>query len=186
MSILPGAITKVCYVTHDLDRAIARWAEGFRAGPFYVMNHAADPDARTYRGGPANDSLIAGLGFCANTLIEFIQPTNEEPSVYQEVLREKGDMALHHIYPDMRSLSEAEYETTLKHYLSLGYEVALDAVMPTGGHVLQLDALEKIGSFVELFQCPPQVFVSLENMRAAHFNWDGQRPRRDFMEAMAR
>ena len=184
MSILPGAITKVCYVTHDLERAIARWAEGIKAGPFYVMSHAADSRGRTYRGGPARDSLIAGMGFCGNTLIEFIQPTNDEPSVFQEVLKEKGDMAIHHIYPNMCPLREDEYETIRDHYLSLGYAVVNDVIMPSGGHVLQLDAREKIGLFVELVQCPPEVFANLEYMRAAHFNWNGQRPRRDFMESI--
>ena len=40
MSISHGAMAKVCYVTHDIERAIQHWAEGVRAGPFYILTSA--------------------------------------------------------------------------------------------------------------------------------------------------
>lgn len=184
MSILSGAITKVCYVTHDLERAIERWAEGIKAGPFYVLTNHADFGQRSYRGAPAKDSFKAAVGFSGNTLIEFIQPTNDEPSVFQEVLKTKGEMALHHVYSDFRPLSAAEYEAICNHYLNLGYVAALDAVLPDGGRCINFDAREQLGVFVELLQCSPDVYASLEYIRSAHVGWDGHRPRREIMETM--
>ena len=90
MSITPGTVTEVCYVTHDLDRTIQRWVDGVGAGPFFVMNLAADFGVRSYRGSPAKDSFKAALGFSGDTLLEFVQPTNDEPSVFREVLEPRA------------------------------------------------------------------------------------------------
>ena len=184
MSIAHGSVTEVCYVTHDIERAIERWAEAFKAGPFYVMTSAADFGERSYRGAPAKDSFKAALGFSGDTLIEFIQPTNDEPSVFQEVLKTKGDMAVHHVYPDVRPLSGAEYDSMRNRYLELGYVAALDMVLPILGRCALFDAREQLGVFVELMEGSPDVYASLGNIRAAHLNWDGHRPRREFMESM--
>ena len=184
MSISHGAVAKVCYVTHDIERAIRHWAEGVKAGPFYILTSAADFGQRSYRGAPAKDSFKAALGFSGNTLIEFVQPTNDEPSVFQEVLKAKGEMAVHHVYPDVRLLSSAEYQAMRNRYLELGYVAALDMVLPVLGRCVLFDAREQLGVFVELTEGSPDVYASLENIRAAHVNWDGQRPQREFAESM--
>lgn len=184
MSISHGAVAEVCYVTHDIERAIRHWTEGVKAGPFYVLTCAADFGQRSYRGAPAKDSYKAAIGFSGNTLIEFIQPTNDEPSVFQEILKTKGEMAVHHIYPDIRPLSSAEYDAMRNRYLDLGYVAALDMVLPVLGRCILFDAREQLGVFVELMEGSPEVFASLENIHAAHINWDGSRPQREFMESM--
>lgn len=180
MSISHEVITKFCFVTHDLEKAVQQWAEGVKAGPFYVMASAAGFfGERSYRGAPARDDFKAALGFSGNVLIEFIEPTNDEPSVFQEVLRTKGDMAVHHVYPDMRPLSAAEYDSMRDRYLELGYVAALDSAMPGGGRCIHFDASEQLGMYVELMQCSPDVYASFDKMRAAHASWDGDRPCRE-------
>lgn len=184
MSMPHGTVTEVCYVTDDLDRAIARWTDGVKAGPFYVMTMAADFGTRTYRGAPAKDSFKAALGFSGNTLLEFIQPMNDEPSVFQEVLKAKGDLAVHHIMPDIRPMSAADYDALRDRYLDLGYVAAIDMFLPGLGRNILFDARDQLGVFVELLEVSPAMYTGLENMHAAHVGWDGQRPQRDFMESM--
>ena len=180
MSTLFEGMTKVCFVTHDVDKAVQHWAEGVNAGPFYVMASAADFfGERSYRGAPARDDFKAALGFSGNTLIEFIEPTNDEPSIFQEILRTRGDMAFHHVYPDLRPLSDAEYDSMHSRYLELGYVAALESALPGGGRCTHFDACEQLGVYVELMQCSPEVYMGFEKMRAAHANWDGDRPRRE-------
>ena len=91
-----GSVTEICYVTTDLTRAIERWAQDLGAGPFFTLTIPADFGTRTYRGRPAQDSFSAALGFCGSTLVEFVQPLNDRPSVFREVLDERGDLAAHH------------------------------------------------------------------------------------------
>ena len=184
MSILHGTVAQVCYVTHDIERAIKRWAEGVKAGPFYVQTIAADFGERSYRGAPAKDSYKAALGFCGNTLLEFIQPTNEEPSVFQEVLKTKGEMAVHHFYPNVRPISGAEYDAMRNRYLDLGYVAALDMVLPGLGRCILFDARDQVGVFVELIEISPPLYAGLEYMHAVHVNWDGHRSCREMTESI--
>lgn len=180
MSNLFDGMTKVCFVTHDVDKAVQQWAQGAKAGPFYVMASATDFfGERSYRGVPAKDDFKAALGFSGNTLIEFIEPTNDEPSVFQEVLKARGDMAFHHIYPDLRPMTDAEFDATRERYLELGYIDALDSVLPGGGRCIHFDACEQLGVYIELMRCSPEVYAGFEKMRAAHANWDGDRPLRE-------
>ena len=44
MSVLHGTVTQICYVTHDLEKAIKRWAEGVKAGSFSVQTTALLPE----------------------------------------------------------------------------------------------------------------------------------------------
>jgi hypothetical protein len=185
MSSLQGTITELCYVTHDLERAIKGWAEGPKAGPFFVHTLPADMPERTYRGAPAKDGFMSAVGLCGDTAIELVQPTNDEPSVFQEVLQTKGDMAFHHICPSMRALSAAEFDAAYKGYLDLGYVPANEMEVPFIGRYCLFDAREQLGSFVELAELSPELFAGLETMRAAHLNWDGSRPQRDATEYLS-
>lgn len=184
MAIAHGTTVEVCYVTHDIERAVKHWAEILKAGPFYILNNDAGFGQRTYRGAPAKDSFRAAIGFLGNTMIEFIQPTDDEPSVFQEVLKTQGEMAVHHVYPDIRPLNAAEYDAMHSRYTDLGYVAALEMVLPGLGRCTLFDAREELGVFVELLEISAQVYASLENMHTAHVNWDGSRPLRDFMESM--
>lgn len=185
MAILHGSAAEICYVTHDLDQAIEHWSNGAGAGPFYALDNPAEFGERSYRGAPAKDSFRAALGFSGNTLIEFVQPTNDEPSVFQEVLKAKGEMAVHHFYPNIRPISGAEYDAMYDRYLAKGYVAALEMILPGLGRCTLFDAREKLGVFVELLEISPEMYAGLEKMHAAHVDWDGQRPKREFLESMA-
>lgn len=183
-SVQHGLVLETCYVTHDLERAIGAWTAGAKAGPFYVLNMPADIGVRIYRGAPARDSFKAALGFSGLGLVEFIQPTNDAPSVFREVLETKGDMAVHHIMPDVRPMSAADYDALYKHYTELGYVDAINMVIPGLGRNSLFDARDKLGTFIELLEVTPAMYAGLEKMYAAHVGWNGERPIRDFMESM--
>ena len=65
MAIVHGTTVEVCYVTHDIERAIKHWAEILKAGPFYILNNDAGFGQRTYRGAPAKDSFRAASAVIA-------------------------------------------------------------------------------------------------------------------------
>jgi hypothetical protein len=185
MTAIPhGTVTEFAYVTTDIDRAIGRWVKAFGAGPFYKMALAADYGERTYRGRKAEDSFIAALGFSGTSLVEFIQPTNDAPSVFQEVLKERGDFTLHHVMPDLRPLSATAYDALDKKYQALGYVPACIMTLPGLGRSVQFDARPYIGSFVEILEVTPALYRCTENMHDAHVGWDGARPMREFSEVM--
>lgn len=183
-TLIAAPVTEICYVTHDMHGAMSRWAEGLRAGPFYTMTMPVGFGARTYRGRPATDSFSAALGFCGTTLLEFIQPLDDEPSVFREVLDRRGDMAVHHIFPNIQQMDAAQFDLEDARYRRAGYVPALVADIPGLGRNVLYDASGQLGVFVELLEVSPAMYAGLEKMFAAHRHWDGQRPVRDFMESM--
>ena len=132
----------------------------------------------------STEILPTGKNGCKNAGTLYRLVLDDEPSVFQEVLKTKGEMAVHHVYPDIRPLNAAEYDAIHSRYLGLGYEAALEMVLPGLGRCTLFDAREELGVFVELLEISPAVYASLENMHTAHVNWDGSRPIREFMESM--
>jgi hypothetical protein len=183
-TVTPGTVSEICYVTNDLERAISRWSAGLKAGPFYTMTIAANFGTRLYRGRAAEDSFTAALGFSGMTLIEFVQPQNDKPSVFREVLDLHGDMACHHVFPNIRPLSGAEFDRERARYELAGYVAALDMVLPGLGRNILFDARAALGVFVELLEVSPPMYAGVEKMLGAHQSWDGTRPMRDFAETM--
>jgi hypothetical protein len=180
----PGSVTEVCYVTSDLQRAVLDWAEGLKAGPFFTMTIPANFGTRIYRGQRAEDSFTAALGFCGTTLLEFVQPLDRHPSVFREVLDERGDLAVHHVYPGIRPIGGAEFDGECARYACAGYEAAAVMDLPGLGRNILFDARAKLGVFVELLEVSPALYAGLERMLNAHRGWDGMRPIRDFAESM--
>ncbi|MFJ9705778.1 VOC family protein [Streptomyces sp. NPDC101234] len=183
MQTAPGATTQFAFVTTDIDRAVSHWVDGLGAGPFYRLEFPVTFGERQYRGKPAEDSIVVALGFTGNTMIEIIQPTNDAPSVFQEVLREQGDLALHHVQPNIRPTSPGDYDAARARYEELRYDPALVMVLPGGGRCTIFDARSRVGSFVELSEFTADDCRGMEFMRAAHETWDGQRPIRDYAES---
>jgi hypothetical protein len=180
-----GSVTEICYVTTDLTGAIERWAQDLGAGPFFTLTIPADFGTRTYRGRPAEDSFSAALGFCGSTLVEFVQPLNDRPSVFREVLDERGDLAAHHIYPNIRPVTGVEFNRQRARYEQAGYPAALDMVLPGLGRNILFDARARLGVFIELLEVSPPMYAGVEKMLSAHQSWDGSRPIREFAETMA-
>jgi Glyoxalase/Bleomycin resistance protein/Dioxygenase superfamily len=185
MSILaPGSVTETCYVTTDLARAVHQWGQAFKAGPFFTLTIPAAFGSRIYRGSPAEDSFSAALGFCGASLIEFVQPLDDRPSVFREVLEERGDLAVHHVYPNIRPITAAEFDEQRARYERAGFTAALDMVLPGLGRNVLFDARRTLGVFVELLEVSPAMFAGVQKMLRAHQSWDGLRPLRDFAETM--
>ena len=185
MTTIPiGSVTEICYVTTDLPGAVHRWAESLGAGPFFSLTIPAEFGARIYRGSPADDSFAAALGFCGTSLIEFVQPLDDRPSVFREVLEERGDFAIHHVYPNIRPITAPEFDEQRARYELAGFAAALDMVLPGLGRNVLFDARPKLGVFIELLEVSPAMFAGVERMLEAHQSWDGSRPMREFAETM--
>src|ERR1700679_2405075 len=124
-SLPPGSVTETCYVTTDLARAVHQWGEAFKAGPFFTLTIPAAFGSRIYRGRPAEDSFSAALGFCGASVIEFEQPLDDEASVFREVFQERGDLAVHHVYPTIRRVMGSEFDERCARYERAGFAAAL-------------------------------------------------------------
>lgn len=176
--------TQICYSVRDYKKATENWVRVTGAGPFYLV-HSDVLKNPIYRGQPAQDRFTSAMGFAGDTLIEFVQPLNDEPSIYQEVLQSRGDMAVNHVYPRLRPLSPEEYDAQYAAYVEAGYESALSFTIDGIGRNDFFDATRDFGCFFELLEIQPDTYEMLLRMHRSHLEWNGERIIRDFGELAA-
>mgnify|MGYP003574955684 CR=1 FL=1 len=181
MSLAP--YTQICYVSLDLDRSIERWIRA-GAGPFYVGDSASLPPDRTYRGAIAVDQFRAAIAFLGSTQIEIVQPLDDQPSFYREVLeRNRADAkeeVLHHVQPKARPMSEAAFDEECHKLERDGLNCVATLTAPGGGTVRYYeDPANLLGFFIEMSHKSERVFALMEKMFEQHLAWDGKEPVRE-------
>lgn len=165
--------TQFCYVARDFEAAVGKWVLA-GAGPFFELDLSRLTE-RNYRGTLAQDTVRLGYGFLGTSQVEIVQPTNDAPSIYREVLDTRGEV-LHHIQPNMRPLSPELFDAESARYESMGLSVAYSLTAPGVGRVAFFDGLEKLGFFVELVERSKEICAMDAWMYEEHVNWDGKDP----------
>src|SRR3546814_14882819 len=113
--------------------------------------------------------------FSGTTCIELVQPTNDQPSIFREVLDRHGEGAVHHHYPKIRCLTAPEYDALCASYRTLGYEEALSFHLPGLGRNSFFDATADLGFFLEVLEVPDAAYeYMMGGMYRQHVQWDGQ------------
>lgn len=166
---------ETCLVVDDVEAAVRNWVSSTGAGPFY-MAHSHVLLERRYRGKPATDEFVAALGFMGELLMEFIQPLNSEPSIFREILDERGSGALHHVVPRLGVCADEQYDALHAQYVRQGMEPALTFTIPGGRRNAFFDGKGSIGAFVELLETREADALSLERRYQEHLCWDGSDP----------
>ncbi len=80
-----GKIRQVAFITKDLQASMTHFAEKFGIGPWYYEPAVAVKGCH-YRGQIVDITLVAGIANSGAMQFEFIEQTNDAPSVYQEFL----------------------------------------------------------------------------------------------------
>jgi Glyoxalase/Bleomycin resistance protein/Dioxygenase superfamily len=174
MSIPVGSVTETCYVTYNLDKAMAEWTRATGAGPWFEAEFPASL-VKSYRGKPAADSFRAAIAFAGTSLIELVQPTNDAPSIFREILETRGEGGLHHVYPRIRPRKGAEYDRACADYRALGLEPALSFTIEGMGRNDFFDATATLGCFIELLEFEEAVYDAIMRpIYQAHIEWDGK------------
>lgn len=188
MSLTMGSVTEVCYVTGDMEKAAAHWANIADSGPFFLMpsqEMTFDNGSETFTG-----HIKAALGFAGTTLVEFIEPLPDSPAIFAEVLEANGEGAIHHIMTNIAPLAPGGFEALCHHYRSAGLECVLEFEVPALGRVCFFDARREMGVFIEVMDAPPSTVDLLEAMYGAHQRRQsqqrkGQQPLQNITDLMA-
>ncbi len=175
------AFTEICYVVHDVEKSARHWAQTVGAGPFYLIE--PHDKARLYRGKPCNDPHKVALGMMGSTVIEFIQPLDDSPSIWREILDVKGE-AVHHVFPDIRPMAAGDYDRRFAAHQASGLAVALTGEVEGIGRHAFFDALDRMGCFIELLEVNERIWAFTLALHRAHQTFDGQRPIRPLSELM--
>lgn len=166
--------TQICFVVRDFEKGIAQWT-ALGAGPFYAVDMSLLPPDRTYRGEIATDTFLVSRGFLGTTQIEITTPTNSAPSIYQEVLKDRGE-GLHHVQPCIKPTTPEQFDTKCAEYEAMGFEQASAMVVPGIGRVVFYDSYKKLGYFIELTERTEEMHAASVAAYNAHLTWDGADP----------
>ena len=80
-----GGIIQISYVVMDIHQSIAYWLQLLNVGPWFLQERWTPQEAE-YRGQCSRAEVAAALSFSGHTQIELIQPLDNRPSVYREVI----------------------------------------------------------------------------------------------------
>jgi Glyoxalase/Bleomycin resistance protein/Dioxygenase superfamily len=171
-----GAVAQLAYVVEDLDAAIAQCIGDLGAGPFFVINHFLQPGLQTYRGQVSTADLRIAMGFAGQTWLELMQPLDNEPSIYREVIETKG-YGLHH-----HGIACADVEAARARYEADGWSECYRSPVPTGGDVVFLENEHAaVPVFIELLPVTAGMDVHFTGFWKAAQGWDGTDPIRPFI-----
>ena len=168
-----GGIMQMAYVVTDIRAAIAEWIERLNVGPWFLLDHFTGVDP-VYRGQASRADVAIAMSFAGHMNIELIQPNDDNPSVYKELIDRTGP-GFHHW-----GLASADFKADVRHYEEKGMTLAFRAGVPTGGEVGYFDTGGALPGFVELIETNPGMERAFSRWYGAALAWDGSDPIRPF------
>ncbi|MEJ1965440.1 MAG: VOC family protein [Gammaproteobacteria bacterium] len=168
-----GQVVQMAYVVKDIRAQINWWTQDCRVGPWFLLESFTGPEQR-FRGLPTTADVSVAMAFSGHFMIELIQPKDDRPSVYQEIVDRRG-YGFHHvgIAVDDSELSRAAYERR-------NYQVAFQTPVPTGGMVYFMDDGRNDPGFIELIPATPGMDEMFTRYWRASVEWNGENPIRPF------
>jgi Glyoxalase/Bleomycin resistance protein/Dioxygenase superfamily len=166
-------IIQMAYVVEDIQRAMQQWAEQLHVGPWFLLEHFSGVDAM-YRGKPSQADVAIAMSFAGHMMIELIQPNNQAPSVYQDVIDKRG-YGFHHW-----GVGSKDFDRDMEIYQKRGAELAFFARVPSGGRIAYMDTTAALPGMVELIELGADLEPMFTAFYRASLGWDGTEPVRPF------
>jgi hypothetical protein len=167
-------IIQMAYVVPDIQKAMLRWAEVLKVGPWFLIEGFRGQDA-TYRGQPTDVEIALAMSFAGHMNVELIQQTNDAPSVYRELIDKRG-YGFHHF-----GVATWHYQRELQRYSGRGYEIAYEVRVPSGGHVAYVDTSADLPGMTEVIELGAGFEPTFNRFYRASIGWDGKDPVRPFL-----
>ena len=178
-------IRQIAYVTSPgtFDATIDFWLRTVGVGPFYVADFRLGN--QVFRGEATDCTCRVGLSFQGDLQVEIIEPTNDAPSPYLDVLDRATVVPsaglFHHFLVDT-----ADYEGTCRRLLDGGALQGMRATLSDGRRMTYIDAIATIGSYVEVIEGGSASAAVWARMREECAEWDGADPIRSYHALVAR
>jgi len=167
-------IIQMAYVVADLEESMRQWSTRLRVGPWFVLEHFTGIDP-LYRGEPSRADIALAMSFAGHMNIELIQPNNDAPSVYREVIERRG-YGFHHW-----GVATWNFDAAVAHYERAGYPLAFRLAVPSGGRVGYMDTTAVLPGFTELIELGGAFEEVFGRFYRASIGWDGKDPVRSFI-----
>jgi hypothetical protein len=167
-------IIQMAYVVKDIHAAMGEWVSKLKVGPWFLLDHFTGNDP-IYRGQPSRAEVALAMAFAGHMNIELIQPNNDAPSVYRELIERRG-YGFHHW-----GRATSQFDHDVEHYRAGGHEVGFTCSVPSGGRVAYMDTTQQLPGFVELIELGGAFESVFSRFYRASIGWDGAEPVRSFI-----
>ena len=160
-------VVQIAYYVDDIVTAAEKMHRTFGAGPFFILRNI-ELSRGTHRGEDCPFVHSSAYGQWGDVMMELVQQESDGPSPFRD-LYAPGQSGLHHlatIVPDQQK-AYAEYKAT-------GFDVATIAVTSGGTEFAFIDAVEKLGHFIEVYEESDGLRAFYDMVRAASLGWQGQ------------
>ena len=164
-----GRIIQMAYVVADMDAAIDHWVNALRVGPWFRIDHFTGVDP-VYRGAPSRADVTVAMAFAGHMQIELIQPNDDHPSVYRELIERSGP-GFHHF-----GIASTDIDGDVAAMAAKGHELAFRAGVPTGGEVAYVDGGADSPGFIEFIEATPGMDETFTRFWQASLGWNGSDP----------
>lgn len=155
---------QTAFVVEDIHAAIAQYTGALNAGPWFLREHGVFP-RQTYRGAPVATELSIAMAYSGDMLIELIQQHDAGPSVYRDVVAERG-FGLHHF-----GIACEDYAAACADWAARGWAMVYEAEVAHGARVGYFEGA--LPFMVELIELKPAGRAMFDGFRAAHADWAG-------------
>lgn len=163
-----GMLIENAHVVRDLDSAMGFWSTVMGAGPFFVAEHDQPAELCQYRGNPSPLHVRVAFGMTGSMAIELVQQLSDAPSVFTEVLQQRGP-GLHHL-----KFVTPGRQDEVDRLAQLGFpEVATMTVGAPDRLLSFVDTRPANGAFTEVMNFDHWQ-PTLESLLEAHHAWDGK------------
>lgn len=165
------------FVVEDLDRAAAFWTSQFGAGPFFVLRDYGF-DRAVMNGAPVDVRMSVAFGQCGTLQIELIQPSDGTDDSPFGMPGDPHVIGFNHI-----AIMPSHAETFIERCATSGLECTFRGWTERGSRMSFVDARERLGCYIEVYENSDNVGPLYERVRAASHDWDGRsRPLRDLSD----
>ena len=156
------------YFVTSIDAAAEKWAKAFGAGPFFMARHHRCEEF-TYRGTATEADVSYAFGYLGDTMIQFIEQHDDEPSIYRDMYR-SGEEGFHHI-----AYLVSDFAAERQRWLDMGYALATE-LYADGVNAAYFDTRSLNGGFTEIHGDPPHIMGTFGVWKRAHETRGGGTP----------
>jgi hypothetical protein len=161
------SIIQVAYTVDDIEAGMRRYTELLHIGPWFIVGPFV-PAKGVYRGQETKMRVSLAVAFTGPIMIELIAQHDDSPSVYQETLKARGAHGFHHW-----AIGARDFDATVTHYKSLGYEEVFSDISPRGVRIVYVDTSRDLPGMLEIIEMTADVEEQYRTMQQAAAEWDG-------------
>lgn len=160
-------IRQIAYFVQDVRAAAVAHAATFGSGPYFVADNIPLKNC-LHRGRPTPLDHSSAYGQWNELMVEFVQQNNLGPSVFHDMFA-GGEEGLHHVALIVDGLDAARAACA-----QAGFETALEAEMNDGFRFLMMDAVDRYGHMIELYEGAPVLTGFYDFVKQASVGFDGK------------